>query len=240
MGKKLKQQRRGKGSNAYRKPPNTFKADVAFRNRGESPKLIGEVVEFIDDPGHSAPLMRVKYTDGSENILIAPEGIRIGSRISEGRSAEITLGSILPVGSIPDGMLIYNIEVTPGDGGKMARTGGSYATVMAHAENNLVNIMLPSKRLIYLDPECRAEIGAAAGGGRDAQPILKAGKHHYMMHALNKTWPGNRGVKSNPVDHPFGGKQHHKGASSMTSRNAPPGAKVGHIAARRVGRKKKG
>ena len=68
---------------------------------------------------------------------------------------------------------------------------------------------------------------------------MKAGKNFYIKHAVNRTWPTNRGVKSNPVDHPFGGKQHHKGASSMTSRNAPPGAKVGHIAARRVGRRKR-
>jgi large subunit ribosomal protein L2 len=238
MGKRLRMQRRGKGSNAYRKPPNTFKADVAFRDRLEG-KLVGEVVEFIDDPGHSAPLMRVVYQDNSENILIAPEGIKIGDRISDGKNADITLGSIAPLGIIPDGMPVYNIEVTPGDGGKMVRTGGSYATVLAHAENK-VNVLLPSKKLVYLDAECRAEIGAAAGGGRDSQPIIKAGKHHYMMHAINARWPGNRGVKSNPVDHPFGGKQHHKGKSSMTSRNAPPGRKVGHIAARRVGRRKRG
>ena len=60
------------------------------------------------------------------------------------------------------------------------------------------------------------------------------------MHATNRGWPVIRGVKSNPVDHPFGGKQHHKGKSSMTSRNVPPGRKVGHIAGRRVGPKKKG
>ena len=68
---------------------------------------------------------------------------------------------------------------------------------------------------------------------------MKAGKNHYIKHAVNAHWPTQRGVKMNPVDHPFGGKQHHKGASSMVSRNAPPGAKVGHIAASRVGRKKR-
>ena len=71
------------------------------------------------------------------------------------------------------------------------------------------------------------------------QPLMKAGKNFYRMHSVNRTWPTNRGVKMNPVDHPFGGKQHHKGKSSMTSRNAPPGRKVGHIAARRTGRRKK-
>jgi large subunit ribosomal protein L2 len=239
MGKKIRVQRRGKGGRAFRRPPNTFKADVKYDVPLKDGKMIGEVVEFIDDPGHTAPLMRIKYDDSRENILLAPEGIKIGDRIQEGRSAEISLGSVLPLSTIPDGMLIYNIEVKPGDGGKMARAAGNFATVLAHIGDK-VNVLLPSKQTLFLSNDCRAEIGAVAGGGREAQPILKAGKAHYMKHAINAYWPGHRGVKSNPVDHPFGGKQHHKGASSMTSRNAPPGAKVGHIAARRVGRKKRG
>lgn len=237
MGKRLKQQRRGKGSNAYRKPPNTFKADVSFRSVPVQGMVVGEVVEFVDDPGHTAPLMRVRYEDFSENILLAPEGIKIGDRIYEGSKAEVALGSILPLDAIPNGMLIYNVEMRPGDGGKMARVAGGYATIKLHVENK-VSVLLPSKKSVELDPACRAEIGAVAGGGVTAQPILKAGRSHYIYHATNAKWPVNRGVKSNPVDHPFGGKQHHKGSSSMTSRNAPPGAKVGHIAARRVGRKK--
>jgi large subunit ribosomal protein L2 len=239
MGKPIRVQRRGKGSHSFTTPPNTFKADVAFGRPVEEGKQVGEVIEFIDDPGHSAPLMKVKYDDLRENILLAPEGIRIGDRIQEGKAADVSLGSILQLGSIPDGMLIYNIEVVPGDGGKMARASGSYATVLAH-DGDKVNVMLPSKRTLYISAACRAEIGAVAGGGKEAQPILKAGKHHYMMHAVNGYWPGHRGVKSNPVDHPFGGKQHHKGFSSMVSRHAPPGAKVGHIAASRVGRRKRG
>ncbi|MDE1855015.1 MAG: 50S ribosomal protein L2 [Candidatus Micrarchaeota archaeon] len=238
MGKNLHQQRRGRGTNAFRKPPNTFKADVTFPNRKIENRMTGEVMELIDDPGHSAPLMRVVYEDNSETIFIAPEGIRVGSRIQEGGSAEITLGSVLPLDKIPDGTPVYNIEALPGDGGKLARTAGSYATVVSHTQG-VVSLLLPSKKITNIKPECRAQIGAVAGGGADAQPILSAGKSHYMHHAINAPWPHHRGVKANPVDHPFGGKQHHKGASSMVSRNAPPGAKVGHIAARRVGRKKR-
>jgi len=238
MGKRLKQQRRGKGSNAYTKPPNTFKADISFRSKPIEGKVMGEVVEFIDDPGHTAPLMKVRYEDFSENILIAPEGIKIGDRIYEGTQGELSLGSILPLQSIPDGMLVYNVEMRPGDGGKVARVAGGYATIKSHIENK-VSVLLPSNKPVELDPSCRAEIGAAAGGGIMAQPIMKAGTAHYIWHATNQKWPVNRGVKSNPVDHPFGGKQHHKGASSMVSRRAPPGSKVGHIAARRVGRKKR-
>ncbi len=232
-------QRRGKGSNAYRKPPNTFKADVMFINKHAESIKNGEVIEFIDDPGHKAPLMLIRYDDYTENTLLAPEGIKIGDKIQDGSNATPTLGSILNLGNISDGMPIYNIEALPGDGGKYARAPGSYATVIAHTQNR-VTVLLPSKQTVDLNPECRAEIGVIAGGGATTKPIMKAGKAFYMNHATNKMWPKNRGVKSNPVDHPFGGKQHHKGASSMTARGAPPGAKVGHIAARRVGRRKRG
>jgi large subunit ribosomal protein L2 len=101
------------------------------------------------------------------------------------------------------------------------------------------SVVMPSKAEVQLSSDCRAQLGVVAGGGITEQPLIKAGKNHYRMHSINRTWPTIRGVKSNPVDHPFGGKQHHKGKSSMTSRNAPPGRKVGHIAARSVGRKKR-
>jgi large subunit ribosomal protein L2 len=238
MGKRLRQQRRGKGSNSFRKPPNYFKADVAFPRDTHQGRVGGEVVEFVDDPGHSAPLMRVVYEDNAESLLLAPEGIKVGDRIQHGKGASVSIGSILSLGDLPDGTPIYNVESTFGDGGKLARAAGNSAMVVSHAMGK-VSVLLPSKKTIDLSPACRAEVGVVAGGGAEAQPIMKAGKNHYIKHAVNGFWPKNRGVKMNPVDHPFGGKQHHKGASSMVSRNAPPGAKVGHIAASRVGRKKR-
>src|SRR5271170_4193138 len=174
MGKRLKMQRRGKGSNAYRKPPNTFKADVNFRSKLIEGKATAEVVDFIDDPGHTGLLMKVRYDDFTENILLAPEGIKIGDKIQEGAAADLMLGSIMPLKSIPDGMLIYNIEVKPGDGGKMARVAGAYATIKSHIGEK-VTVFLPSKKSVDLYGDCRAEIGAVAGGGVGAQPIMKAG-----------------------------------------------------------------
>ncbi len=239
MGKRLRQQRRGKGSNAYTKPPKSGKVDAALPIFEKSSTLKGEVTEFIDNPLHTAPLMRVVYDTGYSSVMIAPEGIMLGSKVEAGEQAGIGIGNVLPLRNISDGLYVCNIELRPGDGGKLARSCGAYATVISHS-GDTVTVMLPSKRTIELNGDCRAEIGVAAGGGAITEPIMKAGKNYYIMHAVNAKWPVNRGVKMNPVDHPFGGKQHHKGASSMVSRNAPPGAKVGHIAARRVGRKKRG
>jgi len=237
MGKKLRQQRRGKGTKAYTKPPGTFDISVGYTPNSNA-KMEGEVINIFNHTGHTAPLMEVEYEDFKSGHLIAPEGIKIRDKVYIGKSM-FTLGSIVKVGEIPEGMPVYNIESTPGDGGKLVRSAGSTAYITAHL-GGMTNITLPSKASILLSNECRAQLGMVAGGGMTEQPLVKAGKSHYIMHATNRGWPVIRGVKSNPVDHPFGGKQHHKGKSSMTSRNAPPGRKVGHIAASRVGRRKKG
>lgn len=238
MGKRLRQQRRGKGSVAYRKAPGTFDISVSYTSKRDA-ELNGEVIGIINHAGHTAPLMEILYEDFTRGYLIAPEGIKIGDMVHIGPRPSFSIGNVLRLGDIPEGIPIYNVESMPGDGGKLVRAAGSRAYVSAHT-GSATTVTMPSKASITLANECRAQLGVIAGGGMIEQPIVKAGKSHYMMHAINRMWPTYRGVKLNPVDHPFGGKQHHKGKSSMTSRNAPPGRKVGHIAARRVGRKKKG
>ncbi len=235
MPKKLRQQRRGKGSNVYRKLPNTFDISVGYPNTKE---ITGEIISIINHTGHTAPLIEVLYEDMSKGHLLAPEGIKVGDKIRISERPFYSIGSIVRIGDVPEGTPIYNIESNPGDGGKFVRSAGSVGYVSTHLGSN-TTVIMPSKAAVALKNECRAQLGILASGGMTEQPIVKAGKAHYMMHPINRTWPVIRGVKSNPVDHPFGGKQHHKGKSSMTSRNAPPGRKVGHIAASRVGRRKR-
>jgi large subunit ribosomal protein L2 len=236
MGKKMRQQRRGKGSNVYRKLPNTF--DISVGYPGISFEKTGEVIGMVNHTGHSAPLMRIQYEDMSGGYLIAPEGIKIGDKISVSTKPFYSIGSVVRIGSVPEGTPLYNIESNPGDGGKFVRSAGGTAYISAHIGGK-TSLKMPSKSTISLKDDCRAQLGVVASGGMTDQPLVKAGKSHYIMRVLNRTWPTIRGVKQNPVDHPFGGKQHHKGKSSMTSRNAPPGRKVGHIAASRVGRRKR-
>lgn len=237
MGKRLRQQRRGKGSNAYTKLPKTYNIKVNY-TKNRTSELNGEVVDLINNTGHSAPIMLIVYEDLSESHMVAPEGIKIGSRVSIGDSVSYSLGNVLSLSNIPEGVPIYNIESKPGDGGKYVRSAGSFARVTGRTEFT-VSIVLPSKKTINLNKNCRAQLGVVAGGGKGSLPIMKAGKSHYMHHALNRLWPKNRGVKMNAVDHPFGGSNHHKGKSSSTKRTAPPGRKVGHIASRRTGRRKR-
>jgi large subunit ribosomal protein L2 len=101
-------------------------------------------------------------------------------------------------------------------------------------------VQLPSSKTKRFLPDCRATIGIIAGSGRKEKPFLKAGTRHYAMKAKNKLYPSVSGTSMNSVDHPFGGSSSaHKGRPTQAARNAPPGRKVGKIAPKRTGRKKR-
>src|SRR3989338_8931740 len=118
---------------------------------------------------------------------------------------------------------------------KFARSAGTFCRIVTHDQRGTV-VQLPSGSFKTVDSKCRAGIGIVAGAGREEKPLLKAGKHYHLMQARNKLWPVGKGVNMNPVDHPFGGGGHpHTGKPKTVSRNAPPGRKIGSIAARRTG-----
>ncbi len=239
MGKRLKQQRRGSGSPAYRFPKTIGMVNLTYRNYDDVEKtgvLRAKVLEFVDDAGRDSILMRVRYDNNEEGYLIAPEGAMVGGYIEAGAQAKLTIGSVLPLYRIPDGAYIYNIERNPGDGGRLVKAPGSYANIVAK-EGEFVYIKLPSKTTLILSNECRAQLGIIAGGGRLEKPLMKAGNQSYKKLARHRYWPTNRGVHQSAYTHPHGGKQHHVGKSTVVARSAPAGAKVGHIAARTTGRK---
>ncbi len=240
MGKRITTRRRGSGSPAYKCPSHRFKGVVKFRKYDKDEKegsLRGDVMGFVDDPGHQSILMRIKYENDEEQLLVAPEGIAIGDAFKAGAKAKPSLGGVFPLSKMPDGAYIYNIELQPGDCGKLVRAPGSYATLIAR-DKGAVMVKLPSRRIVPLNPLCRAQLGVVSGGGRLEKPMVKAGTSHYKKRATNKLWPKVRGVKMNSYTHPHGGKQHHIGKSSCVARGTPPGRKVGHIAPKKTGRKK--
>jgi large subunit ribosomal protein L2 len=233
MGKRLIQQRRGRGTSTYRSPSFRFKGKVKHHQLDTN----GVVIDLVNCPGHSAPLMKVSYLSGDKKLAFAPEGIKVGDEICIG-STELNKGNVLPLKEIPEGTLIHNIELRPGDGGKLVRTSGTFAKVVAKNQKN-IRVKLPSNKEKVFLPNCRASIGIVAGGGRLDKPFLKAGTRMKKMRAKNKLYPKVCGISMNAVDHPFGSKcSHVKGRPTQSSRHAPPGRKVGKIAPRRTGRKK--
>lgn len=232
MGKITRAQRHGKGSPTYRAKSWRSLGAVKLPPPEETGEAV--VVDILKDPGRSAPVARVRYGDGQERLVLAPEGIKVGDRIVAGVSVPVKPGNTLSLAEIPEGTPIHNIESRPGDRGKFARSSGTYATLIAH-DIGRATIQLPSGKTRDLNPRCRATIGVVAGGGRMDKPFIKAGKRHHAMLARGKPYPLVRGVAMNVVDHPFGGRGKHAGRPKTVSRNAPPGQKVGLIAARRTG-----
>jgi large subunit ribosomal protein L2 len=238
MGKRIIQQARGKGGPRYRAPSFKYKGPAC--HKVSSGGVVGGlIVDFVKCRGHSAPLAKVKYEDGEDVLMVAAEGLRVGDLISCGKGAEVKAGNTLPLSEIPEGTLVYNIENSPGDGGKFCRASGVFARVLSKIGKGVV-VELPSKKQKTFQELCRASIGIIAGGGRPEKPFLKAGRKHFAMKAKNKVWPIVCGQSMNAVDHPHGGTTSSKKNYPYTvSRNAPPGAKVGSVAAKRSGRKKR-
>lgn len=235
MGKRLIQQRRGRFNGRFRVPSHRFRGKIKYSK--DTKENEGVVEDILHDPGRTAPLASVKLNDN--NILtIATEGVKIGDKIKfTDKKENVTAGNILPIGKILEGAPIYNIELAPGDGGKLARAGGTYATVVTHYKTQTV-IRLPSGKFKTIDSNCRATIGITAGGGRKDKPFVKAGKKYHAYKKRGKQYPTVRGVAINPVSHPHGGGSHqHVGKPSSVRRGASPGRKVGSIAAKRTGRK---
>ena len=231
MGKKIPSQRRGKGSPVYRVPSFRFTAPTRLF---PASKKGGKVVDIIHDPGHSTPLALVKFEDSSTYVLPAAEGVYVNQEMNLAPRP----GNVLRLADVPEGSTVFNIELSPDDGGKLVRSAGAYARLISK-EGSRATLRLPSGQFKSISLACRAIVGIAAGGGRREKPYAKGGKKYHAMRAKNRLWPRVKGNVKNPVDHPFGGGKKGKTGKSITvGRNAPPGRKVGYIAARRTGRRK--
>jgi large subunit ribosomal protein L8e len=245
MGRVIRAQRKGAGSvfrarNKHRKGPPKFRAvDFAERNG----YIKGVVKDIIHDPGRGAPLAVVVFKDPyrykiRKEIFLAVEGMYTGQFVYCGKKANLQIGNVKPIGALPEGTIICNVEEKYGDRGALARASGNYATIITQDhENGKTRVKLPSGSKKILPSTNRAMVGIIAGGGRVDKPILKAGRAYHKYKVKRNCWPRVRGVAMNPVDHPHGGGNHqHIGKASTVRRNAPPGRKVGLIAARRTGR----
>ena len=245
MGRVIRGQRKGAGSvfrahSCKRVAPAQFRKLDFIEREGY---IKGVVKEILHDPGRGAPLARVVFRDPyryklRSEYFVAPEGLHTGQHVFCGKRAQIAVGNVLPLKSIPEGSMVCNVEQYIGDRGSFARTSGSYAIIVSHSdEDNKTKLKLPSGAKKTVTSSARAMLGIVAGGGRIDKPILKAGNQYHKYKAKRNCWPRVKGVCMNPVEHPFGGgNQQHVGKPSTIKRDTPAGRKVGLIAARRTGR----
>lgn len=241
MGKRIVSQARGHGSLVYRVRRQGYKYRIGYPNIPEDGEIKAKIIKLIHSPAHSAPLIKVKVKYKDKEIFFynlsfrgAFEGQEINFKKSEEKSKP---GDILSLKDIEIGAWIYNIESAPGDGGKFVRASGGSAQV-ARKEKDKVFVMMPSKKIVEIDSRCRASVGFIAASGRLEKPMVKAGNTFYAMRAKGKRWHLTSRVKVNVVDHPFGGGRGKRIKSKIAKRNAPPGAKVGHLSPRKTGRGK--
>jgi len=232
MGKRIIQQRRGRGTHTYKVRRQAFKYKIQFPQRlsGE-----GEVVKLLNSAGHTAPLAKIKYTQGIFYIP-ACKGMFEEQKINF-EVKEIKEGDILRLNTLPIKTNIYCIESTPGDGGKFIKSGGSSA-VIHRIVGKEIFILMPSKKEKKFNPRCRAVVGTIAGDQRLDKPVVKAGKKFHIKKSKSKLWPRTSAVKMNAVDHPFGSGRGKNPKSKIAKRNAPPGRKVGLLRPRRTGKRK--
>lgn len=233
MPKRMKSQRRGKSKPRFVSPSHRYMAAVSYP--AIKGKREGEIMDIINDPARGSPLSIVQFGNHL-TALPCPNGVKVGDMVYLD-SETPRKGDIMRLKDIPEGTQIFNIEITPGDGGKMVRGSGTSARVMAK-EGDKVVVKLPSRKIKRLNPKCRATIGAVAGAGRKEKPVLKAGKKHHMLRNKTRTWPIVAGGAMNAVDHPFGGGMRRHKKRKTISRRMPPGKKVGSISAKRTGRKR--
>jgi large subunit ribosomal protein L2 len=243
MGKRILAQRKGQGHLWARSPSHRHIGKVKYRPFTEKEKLFKfKVIELNHAPGRMAPIAKIQYEDGQKGLWLPPEGVYEGQEFIQSKTGygqSVGVGNILPLKKIPIGTLISNIEATPQDGGRFARSSGVAALVRNKASNK-VELLFRSKKTKWFHEDCLCTVGVVAGGGRTDKPFLKAGNKHYYVRSKAKKWPVVRGCAMNAVAHPFGGGRHkHPHISTTVSRNTPPGRKVGLIAARRTGLKKK-
>ena len=157
------------------------------------------VIGIEYDPNRSANIALVEYADGVKSYILAPSGLKDGDKIVSGPNADIKPGNCLPIENIPVGTMIHNIELNPGQGGKLVRSAGQEAQLMAK-EGKYAHVRLPSGEMRLVMAKCRATIGTIGNSDYENVKLGKAGRKRHMG-----IRPTVRGSVMNPCDHPHGG-----------------------------------
>ncbi len=161
--------------------------------------VVGTVASIEYDPNRSANIALINYNDGEKRYIIAPKGLTVGMKIESGEQADIKVGNNLPLGNIPEGTLVHNVELKPGKGGQMARSAGSSVQILGR-EGNYTLLRLTSGEVRKVLSVCRATVGEVGNEDYSLVNYGKAGRKRHMG-----IRPTVRGSVMNPNDHPHGG-----------------------------------
>ena len=170
---------------------------IDFKRRKDD--MLAKVIGIEYDPNRTANIALIEYEDGESAYILAPRGLTDGDTVVSGENVDIKPGNTLPLANIPVGTIVHNIELNPGQGGKIAKAAGNYGQLMAK-EGRYAHIKLPSGEMRLILAVCRATIGRLGNADHENVKIGKAGRKRHMGFR-----PTVRGSVMNPVDHPHGG-----------------------------------
>ena len=175
--------------------------EIDFKRRKDGVPAKVATIEY--DPNRTCYIALLHYVDGAKSYILAPQGLRPDDRVESGEGADIRPGNALPLRAIPTGTVVHNVELVPGQGGKLGRSAGSAIQVVAK-EGTMVTLRLPSSEMRMVRADSRATVGALSNAEHQNVKIGKAGRNRHMGKR-----PQTRGVAMNPVDHPHGGGEAH-------------------------------
>jgi len=161
--------------------------------------IAAKVFSIEYDPNRSARIALLHYADGEKRYIIAPNGLKVGDKISSGPGSEISVGNALPLKEMPLGSFVHNVEIKPGKGGQIGRSAGSSIQLMAK-EGNLAQLKMPSGEVRLINIDCLATYGMVGNSEHENISLGKAGRTRWLGRRSYV-----RGVAMNPVDHPMGG-----------------------------------
>lgn len=174
----------------------------------------GKVFAIEYDPNRTSRIARIHFADGEKRYILAPQDLRAGDSVVTADKAPLRAGNRMKLKNIPQGSIVHNIELFPGQGGKIIRSAGSGAVVMA-SEGGYVQIQLPSSEMRMVSENCYASIGNVSNAEHSSIILGKAGRKRW----LGKR-PKVRGTAMNPVDHPYGGGEGRQGRGTRRPKTA--------------------
>ncbi len=192
---------------------------------------VAKVLSIEYDPNRSARIALIEYGDGQRSYILAPRGLEVGAQVSAGEKAPTKPGCALPLGSIPTGSTIHNVEITPGRGGQIARSAGQ-SCVLSNREGSYALVKLPSGEIRRIHTSCYATIGTVGNTHHSQVVSAKAGRTRWLG-----VRPTVRGMAMNPVDHPNGGGE---GKSKSGGGRQHLKSPWGHVKGQRTRQKYKG
>lgn len=172
--------------------------------------VTAKVAAIEYDPNRTCRIALLHYADGEKAYILAPKGLNVGDHVSSGAGSDIKPGNALPLRYMPVGTVVHNVELRPGEGGKMARSAGTLVQLVAK-EGDFATLRMPSTEMRRVLIDCRATVGEVGNSEHDLIIIGKAGRNRWKG-----VRPQTRGVAMNPVDHPLGGGE------GRTSGGRPP------------------